>query len=55
MSKEKYEAIILELSNIDNKEEKIEYLKAHIERIDYDMNGYNDDLIDLLNRLIDGK
>ncbi len=50
MSEERYYKIILYLQD-KPVEEKIRYLEENIEETDFERNGYNDELCDLLKKL----
>ena len=51
MTYEKYKQIILSLCSMSNFNSKKSFLLENIEKCDYDRNGFNDDLINLYNRM----
>lgn len=54
MDKNTYIKIINELITIKDKKKQLEFLDNCIEDIDYDCNGYNDDLIKKRNEINNG-
>ncbi|GEM_PF-1655015 len=55
MKKDKYFEILSHLVKLKTTQEKMEFLSNSIESIDYDCNGFNDELIHLYNKLKDGE
>lgn len=53
MKAERFEEILNHLQGLKTNKEKIEYLDSVIETTDYDLNGYNEQLIDMRNKLND--
>lgn len=53
MKKETFDEILFKLNDgsLKSDADKIKYLESVIEETDYDCNGFNDELIDLLNKL----
>ena len=51
MKSDKNNEILCHLVKLKTKDEKIEFLFNSLESIDYDVNGFNDELIDLYNEL----
>ena len=55
MKRNEYYEILCHFAKLKTKEEKMEFLFNSIESIDYDGNGFNDELIRLYNKLKDEK
>jgi hypothetical protein len=55
MNKAKYNEILLHINELSNDDAKIKYLDEEIETTDNDRNGFNDELIDMLNKLREKK
>ncbi len=51
MTHDKFKQIILILRDMSDFKSKKAFLLENIEKCDYDRNGFNDDLIDLYNRM----
>lgn len=55
MEKETYDKVIKELAEKKTKQEKLDFLLNSIETVDFDLNGWNNELIGLYEKLKDDK